>query len=156
MREDIWQPLRYFEGKWTGTGRGEPGTATVKRDYSFMLSGRYLQVRSESKWEPTEKNPEGEVHTEMGMFSYDKARKLFVLRVFHVEGFVNQYVQDTQATKGVDLRFMSEAIENISPGWRARESYRILGRNEFVETFELAEPGKDFELYTESKLKRAK
>ena len=101
MRDDIWQPLRYFEGNWTGTGRGEPGTATVKRDYSFMLSGRYLQVRSESKWEPTEKNPEGEVHTEMGMFSYDKARKLFVLRVFHVESFVNQYVQDTQPPKGL-------------------------------------------------------
>jgi hypothetical protein len=156
MLDDIWQPLRYFEGNWTGTGRGEPGTAIVNRDYSFILSGRYLQVRSESKWEPTEKNPEGEVHTEMGMFSYDKARKLFVLRVFHVEGFVNQYVQDLQATKGVDLRFMSEAIENISPGWRARESYRILGPDEFVETFELAEPGKDFELYTESRLKRAK
>jgi hypothetical protein len=65
-------------------------------------------------------------------------------------------VQDTQATEEVDLRFVSEAIENISPGWRARESYRILGPDEFFETFELAEPGKDFELYTESRLKRAK
>ena len=25
MLDDIWQPLRYFEGNWTGTGRGEPG-----------------------------------------------------------------------------------------------------------------------------------
>jgi hypothetical protein len=116
MLDDIWQPLRYFEGNWTGTGRGEPGTATVKRDYSFVLGGHYLQAYSESKWEPTAKNPEGEVHTEMSMFSYDKPRKLFVLRVFHVESFVNQFVQDTQATEEVDLRFVSEAIENISPG----------------------------------------
>jgi hypothetical protein len=53
--------------------------------------------------------------------------------------------------------FLSESIENIPPGWRARETYRILSENEFVETFELATPGKEkFALYSENHFKRQK
>lgn len=52
--------------------------------------------------------------------------------------------------------FVSEGIENIPAGWRARETYRILGADEFTETFELAEPGKDFALYSENHFKRKK
>jgi hypothetical protein len=47
----------------------------------------------------------------------------------------------------------SEAIEN-PPGWRARETYAILGPDEFEEVFELAEPGKAFELYSRAHFKR--
>ena len=49
---------------------------------------------------------------------------------------------------------MSKNIENIASGWRARETYLILNENEFIERFELAEPGKDFGLYSEAHLKR--
>jgi hypothetical protein len=59
--------------------------------------------------------------------------------------------------KGGDAKkivFVSESIENIAPGWRARETYLILNENEFIERFELAEPGKDFALYSEAHLSR--
>lgn len=51
---------------------------------------------------------------------------------------------------------MSEAIESIPTSYRARETYTILGRDEFTERFEIAEPGKDFELYLEARLKRVR
>ena len=89
------------------------------------------------------------------MISFDRARKQFVYRQFHVEGFVNQY--SAEAAEGAKREvFVSEAIENIPPGWRARETYNILSNDEFTETFELAEPGKEFEVYTETRLKRKK
>jgi hypothetical protein len=50
--------------------------------------------------------------------------------------------------------FVSESIENIPSGWRAKESYQVISPDEFIETFELAEPGKDFEVYTSCHLKR--
>jgi hypothetical protein len=78
-----------------------------------------------------------------------------VLRQFHVEGFVNQYVAEP-ADDPRTLRFVSESIENIPLGFRARETYRIVGPDEFIETFEMAEPGKDFEVYSEARLKRIK
>ena len=39
---------------------------------------------------------------------------------------------------------MTESIENIPAGWRARETYVTHGPDEFEEIFELAEPGKPF------------
>jgi hypothetical protein len=77
-----------------------------------------------------------------------------VLRQFHVEGFVNQYVHESTSEDGKTILFVTEAIENIPPGWRARETYILSGPDELVERFELAEPGKDFELYSETRLRR--
>ncbi len=39
-------------------------------------------------------------------------------------------------------------------GWRARETYTRTGPDRFTERFELAEPGKDFEQYSETSLRR--
>ena len=90
------------------------------------------------------------------MISFDKRRKNFVLRQFHIEGFVNQYVMTSSSADGKTIVFTSESIENIPAGYRARETYKILGRDEFTEVFEIAEPGKDFEVYSEGHFKRKK
>jgi hypothetical protein len=57
---------------------------------------------------------------------------------------------------GKTIVFTSESIENIPAGWRARETYKIVSEDEFTETFELAGPGKEFETYTENRLRRKK
>ena len=88
------------------------------------------------------------------MISYDRVRKAFVLRQFHVEGFVNQYV--AQPTREAPLTFISEAIENFRAGYGARETYTVTEPDSFVARFELAEPGKDFELYSETRFHRRK
>jgi hypothetical protein len=129
---------------------------TCVREYQFALNGKFLQVRNKSTYAPQEKNPKGEVHEDWGMFSHDRARKKFVLRQFHVEGFVNQYTVETLAADGKTLSFVTENIENIPAGFRARETYRILSADEFTEIFELAEPGKAFEVYSETRFKRKK
>jgi len=36
--------------------------------------------------------------------------------------------------------FVSEAIENIPSGYRARETYTILSDDQFMERFEIAQP----------------
>lgn len=152
----LWTPFDFFVGTWQGAGEGRPGLSSVERRYEFVLNGRFLRVENKSIYEPQEKNPNGEVHEDWGLVSYDRTRETFVFRQFHVEGFVNQYVLDPPAEDGQTLRFVTEAIENIPPGWRARETYRKLNDAEFIEVFELAEPGRDFELYSESRLLRVK
>lgn len=96
------------------------------------------------------------MYEDRGFISYDKGRQTFVLRQFHIEGFVNQYVLESRSADGKTLIFVSESIENIPKGYRARETYQLINENEFTETFELAEPGKDFELYSKAVLKRVK
>jgi hypothetical protein len=54
------------------------------------------------------------------------------------------------------VRAAASAIEIIAPGWRARETNQLVGEDELVEVFALAAPGKDFEVYSETRLKRKK
>lgn len=151
---EAWAPLRYFLGEWEGTSKGRPGTGRVEREYRMILGGKFLEERNKSTYEPQERNPRGEVHEDWGIFSYDRARQRFVLRQFHVEGFINQYALDHLAPDGKTIVCVSESIENIPAGWRAKETYRILADDEFVTIFELAAPDGDFEVYSESHLRR--
>lgn len=151
-----WEPFRYFVGKWEGTGNGQPGVSKTQRKYRFVLNNKFLHVQNKSAYNPQPKNPKGEVHEDWGLMSFDKSRKKFVLRQFHVEGFVNQYVMSSSSADGKTIVFITESIENIPSGFRARETYKILGPDEFVEVFEIAEPGKDFELYSENHYQRKK
>ena len=153
-KQDVWEPLKFFVGKWEGEGDGRPGVSKAEREYQFVLQDKFLEVRNKSVYEPQESNPKGEVHEDWGFFSYDANRKKFVLRQFFVEGYVNQYVLDSLSSDGKTFIFVTESIENILSGWRARETYRILNENEFTEIFELAAPDKDFEVYIENHFKR--
>jgi nitrobindin-like protein len=155
-QQEVWEPLKFFVGSWEGTGKGQPGVSKTEREYRFVLNGKFLHVRNRSVYEPQAKSPKGEIHEDWGLLSFDKGRKQFVLRQFHGEGFVNHYVQSSFAPDGKSFTLTTEHIENIPAGWRARETYRIVSPDEFVEVFELAEPGKDFEIYTESRYKRRK
>jgi hypothetical protein len=148
-------PLARLVGQWAGTTEGQPGKGIVERSYERVLGSRFIQLRNRSTYPPQEKNVKGEVHEDVGFFSFDSARKRIVLRQFHVEGFVNQFVLDPSAA-GDRLVFTTEAIENIPPGWRARETYILTGNDALEEIFELAEPGKDFAVYSRNRLARVR
>jgi hypothetical protein len=149
---DIWAPLRFLIGTWEGTSTGKPGNGTVRREYRFALRDRFIEVRNTSTYPPQERNPKGEIHEDIGYISYDRGRKAFVFRQFHVEGFVTTYV--TSQNPSVPMVFTSESIENIPSGWRARETYTAVSQTELVETFELAEAGKEFTRYSEAHLNK--
>jgi hypothetical protein len=152
---DTLAPLARLLGEWSGTSEGQHGKGQAERQYERVLGAKFIQVRNRSTYPMQEKNPKGEVHEDTGFFSFDSARKRIVFRQFHVEGFVAQYALDPSST--VDrVVFTSESIENISVGFRARETYVFSGTDQFEEIFEIAEPGKDFEVYSRSRLTRRK
>lgn len=147
-------PFQRLIGSWRGEGDGEPGKSTVERSYEPALGGQFILVKNTSVYAPQEKNPKGETHEDVGYMSFDKARKRLVFRQFHTEGFVNHYVAATEAFDGDTLVLDSEAIENIPKGFRARETYKFSGDDAFEEIFELAEPGKDFTVYSHNRFRR--
>lgn len=151
---DPFAPIRFFVGEWRGTASGEPGAeGAVQRTYAFVLEGRFLHERNVTTYAPGEANPKGERHEHWSLFSYDRARKQIVLRQFHEESFVNTYVLAAESTPQ-KLVFISDDFENFDDEWRARESYELRSPDDFVETFALAPPGKDFSVYSRSVLKR--
>jgi hypothetical protein len=149
---DVWAPIRFMAGEWRGESEGRPGKGTVERNYAFFLNNRFLHETNVSTYPPQEKNPKGEIHHHSSFFSYDRARKAIVLRQFHQEGFVNQFgLRSTESP----LVFESEALENVPPSWKARETYEVVSPDEFIETFELANGG-TFEVYSRTRFKRVR
>ena len=151
---DPWKPLKFFVGAWEGTGTGKPGNAKVEREYKFTLGNKFLHAAHRSIYAPQERNPKGEVHDDLGYLYYNRSRKQFLFRQMHVEGFVIHYVLASISSDEKTFVFESELVENGPTGWRARETLKILGENEFTESFELAAAGKEFEIYSTNHFKR--
>lgn len=154
QRDSVWASVNFFVGEWHGEGGGEPGIGKYERSYHPTLNGNFIEIHNKSSYPPTEKNPKGEVHEDVGYIFYDKGRKTFLLRQFHIEGFANDYVLESIAPDKKTLVYVSELIVNIPKGWRAKETYRILSDKEFEETFELSPPDKPFEVYSKVKFTR--
>jgi hypothetical protein len=153
--DSLWLPFQPFIGTWTGTGEGVDGKGTYERTYQFVLNKKYIEVKNRTVYAPTKENSKGYVHEDVGYISYDKMRKKFVFRQFHGEGFINQYTLDSLSTDKKTFVFLSEAIENIPPGWRARETYTVT-KDGITEVFNLAEPGKEFTPYTNATFTKKK
>ena len=150
---DVWEPLRYLEGVWVGQGDGMSGVSTVTQEYRFILNGKFLSVDTRSEFNPQEKNPKGEIHEDIGFFSFDGSRKKFILRGFYSEGFVNQYIGDI-LVDGKTINFETEVIENAPPGTRAKLVLKKISDNEMEESFFVAWPDRDFSCMNTNRLKR--
>ena len=153
---DRWGRVRFLLGTWEGIATGEPGKGTVERTYELVLGGQFIEERNTSRYEAKAPGARPGIHHHRGFLSYDKARKTFMLRHFHEEGFVNLYALNAGRSMASYLIFDSVHFENFSNEWKARESYEVVSPDEFIETFELAEPGKDFAVYSTNHFKRKK
>ena len=149
--DSLWMPFQPFIGTWTGTGDGVDGKGTYERSYQFVLNKKYIEVKNKTVYAPTKENSKGYIHEDVGYISNDKMRNKFVFRQFHGEGFINQYTLDSLSADKKTFVFISEAIENIPKGWRARVTY-VVSENALTEIFHLAEPNKTFEPYTKASL----
>ena len=144
---DRWKPFQFFLGPWDGKASGQVGAGTVERTYALTLDNQFIEVRNRSVYPPQEDNPSGEIHEDLGFISYDKSRSLYVMREFHVEGYVNQYILEPPAGGSDALVFVTESIENIAAGWRARTTLEIISDDSFRETFDLAGPNQEWACY---------
>lgn len=148
-----WAPFESLIGQWNGTGKAASGnTSTVKTSFELVMNGQYLEVKNESVFKPTDKNPQGEIHTDWGLISFDKQRKVYVFRQFHVEGFVNQYILNQTESTPHKLVFETEVIENFVPGGNARWTILIHTKNLIETLFDLQMPGKEYTNYGMNKL----
>lgn len=63
---DPFAPIEFLIGRWEGTSEGQPGKATVRREYTRVLNSRFIRAENRSEYPVQEKNPKGEVHEMRG------------------------------------------------------------------------------------------
>lgn len=153
-----WGSLTFLIGSWEGKGTGCFGDSTVTIDYEAVLDSYFLQGRLHSVYPPQTKNPKGEIHRNWDLYGLDRDRNRWVMRQFHDEGFVITYVHDPAASTDKTIVFVSEHIDNIATligkGWRARQTIRVVSRDEYHEVFELAGPDEPFATAVETRFRR--
>ena len=88
---------------------------------------------------PQEGLPDGDVHEDWTVFSFDSARETWVLRQFNSEGYVNTFVLDAASAPPERLVFVLEASEN-APGAQATLTLTRTAPDAFEEVFEVKLP----------------
>jgi hypothetical protein len=145
--------LSWLVGDWEGVGEGRGGIAASTRHAARVQNGHFIRVEARSIYPKQDKNKSGEVHTSIDLWSYDRQRKLLVMRQFDSLGFVSTYVQDPAASTAGRLVLVSDHIENAHAGWRTRYTYTHRAPNEYQELFEL-DTGKGLEPYVTTRFLR--
>lgn len=77
------------------------------------------------------------------------------MREFHVEGYVNHYILEPLVDDSQSFVFVTESIENISTGWRARTTLEVISQDSFRETFDLAGPDQEWACYITNEFVRS-
>lgn len=147
--------LEFIIGEWNGSGSGFGNeTSTVKSYFKPIMNEKYIEFKNESWFEPTSNNPEGEHHIDHGYISYDKQRDILVIRQFHVEGYVIQYILADSLSNNLNLVFESESIENFVPGGKARWTIKKTSENQIEAIFDVAFPNSEYSCMGVNKLKK--
>lgn len=136
---DPWGPFRLLIGTWEAGIDGALGQGEGRRTYEFYIDDLYLVHRHASVRPPQPASPNGDHHRELAVYSYDRERRVIVLREFMEEGYVLRSTCETEAKRFVCV---SEDIESGS-GMRSRLTIDIESAYRFTETFELAGPGEE-------------
>jgi hypothetical protein len=140
-QENKWTQFEFIIGDWSGTGEGfSSGKSSINTSFEYLMNNQYIKVTNKSVFGPSENNPKGSTHEDWGIISYDKNRKKYIFRQFHIEGFVNQYVLSDSLSDDSTLIFNSETIENFVNGGTARFTIIKHKQNHIETVFDVAFP----------------
>jgi len=147
--------LDFLPGDWQGTGTGfGNATSVIEAQFKLVMDGKYIEVMHHSQFAPTNKNPEGDQHTDKGFISFDKSRNVIVYRQFNSEGYVNQYVMNDSLCTDSVFVFETEIIENFVPGGNARWTIKRLADDQIETIFDVSFPGKEYACFGTNRLNR--
>lgn len=134
----------FLIGNWQGIETGVAGDGVGFRIYTFELDEIYIMERNQSYFPKTKKQPRGEVHRDIGIFSYNGNKDEIIYRSFNVEGFTNIFVLDSAKSSDDKFVFITREVENNPGDWKAKVVVEKLSETEFIETFDIAMDGENF------------
>jgi hypothetical protein len=136
--------IEFLVGNWQGVESDAAGDGIGFRSYTYELDENYIMVRNQSTFPKTEKKPKGEVHRDIGIFSYNSNSNEIIYRSFNVEGFTNIFILDSSNSSKDKFVFITREIENNPGNWRARVIIEKLSETEFIESFDIATDGENY------------
>jgi len=145
----------FILGEWHGTGSGFGNDKSkIESSFQLIMEGKYIEVKNESRFEPSSDKPDGEYHIDKGFISFDNNRMLIVFRQFNNEGYVNQYVLNDSISNDSILVFETENLENFVAGGKARWIIKKISETKIETTFDVSFPNKEYTCFGINSLTR--
>ena len=152
--QDALSNFEFLIGNWQGVESGVSGNGIGFRTYTYELNRNYIFSKNSSHFPISENYPNGEVHRDIAVISYNGNTSKVVLREFQVEGFTLIYELNEAASTTTTLVFLSREIENNPGKWKARHTTEKISNDEFKEKFEIARDGVNFKTLISNHWKR--
>jgi hypothetical protein len=140
----------FLIGNWQGVETGVSGDGIGYRTYSYELGENYIMEKNQSTFPKTDKNPKGEVHKDIGIFSYNSNKKEIIYRSFNIENFTNIFVLNDSLSNETKFVFITREIENNPGNWKARVIIEKISDAEFKEFFDIAMDGENFKSFLQN------
>lgn len=134
----------FLIGNWQGVETGVSGDGIGFRAYTYELGKNYIMERNQSTFPKSDKKPKGEVHRDIGIFSYNANKEEIVYRSFNIENFTNIFVLNDSLSTETKFIFITREIENNPGNWKARVVIEKISDTEFKEFFNIAMDGETF------------
>lgn len=139
------EKIDFIIGEWSGTGSGFGNEKSkIESSFQLVMNNKYIEVKNDSRFEPTEQKPEGEHHIDHGFISYDQSRDAIIFRQFHIEGFVTRYTLSDSLSDQNTLVFETDLIGNFVPGGKARWTIKKISANEIKTIFDVSFPNSGY------------
>jgi len=150
LGQNKFENFNFLIGNWQGVETGMAGNGIGYRTYSYELGENYIMQKNQSTFPKSDKKPIGEVHKDIGMFSYNSNKKEIVYRSFNIEGFTNVFVLDSTLSTETKFGFITREIENNPGNWKARVIIEKISDTEFKEFFDIAMDGENFKPFLQN------
>jgi hypothetical protein len=149
------EKISFILGQWEGSGTGFGNEKSkISSSFQLVMNDKYIEVSNESQFEPTEEDPEGELHIDKGFISFDKVRKRVVFRQFHIEGYITTYLLVDSLSSKNTLVFETEQIENFVNGGKARLTINRIDEDEIETIFDVSFPDQPYTCFGTNRLQR--
>ncbi|MHA2289299.1 MAG: hypothetical protein ACXABG_10995, partial [Promethearchaeota archaeon] len=105
---------------------------------------KFLKVINKVVFLPQEENVDGEIHEDVGYFSFDNMNENGMLRVFYSEGYITTYKLVEFDRESNSMVFGSTENENLPTGFLAKITLELTEDRVLIEKFELAPDGNNY------------
>ena len=149
LAEDVWGPLNFLLGTWSGKGSGKPGEAVSgATTFAFDLDRNILVRRNRAEY-PAQEGGKPIVHEDLLILYPQEGEPRYRADFFDNEGHVIRY--------GVTTPGASRAVFETDPsgkGPRFRLLYELLPDGALSTEFLIAPPGGEFKSYVKGTVKK--
>lgn len=134
--------IKFLNGNWVGRQKGLTSKESkVTVNFKSLMNEHFLKMHLKTEFRPAENPKQVDKSEGISYISFDLTKKKIVIREFKDDGTITKLEQKLETSTDAKFSFVSEYIENFSPGSKAELVINKLSDKKITITKVLIFPG---------------